>query len=175
MKNIALFGITSNPPHYGHMNAIDQFIDKFDEIWVNVSYLHPFDKPQMQSYEHRLKMTQLILEEQKYTNVFLKQLDKECFEKNRTLPVYTFEVLQQLHGDKYTLILGQDNQSVLSKFKNYTYIVENFPIVYAQSKQAFHSTDIRVDILNNKDISYATGKSVAQYIKNNHLYKESNK
>lgn len=173
MKNIAIFGITSNPPHKGHISAIEQFVSDFEEVWVNVAYAHPFNKAEMASYEDRLEMTKLILKEHNMSNVIVKELDKEHFEKTQSLPIYTCDVLKALKEDDYSLILGIDNKEVLHKFKNYQYILSNYPIFYAKPVQAFHSTDVRRAIKDNTDISYATGQLVADYIKRKQLYQES--
>lgn len=173
MKNIAIFGITSNPPHKGHISAIEQFISDFDEIWVNVAYAHPFNKAEMASYEDRLEMTRLILKEHNLPNVIIKELDKQHFEKSQSLPIYTCDVLRDLKGADYSLILGIDNKEVLHKFKNYQYILSNYSIFYAKPIQHFHSTDVRKAIQQHTDIAQATGQSVAQYIYEKNLYKES--
>lgn len=65
--NIAIFGLSANPPtgYTGHIGIIKYLHDSgiFDEIWILPVYQHIFSaKRYMESYEHRLNMLQLCVD-----------------------------------------------------------------------------------------------------------------
>lgn len=174
---IGFFGITANPPHKGHLNALLRVCDLFDEVWVSVSFIHPFSKPNMASYNHRLKMAQKMFNGIK--NLKVVEIDKKYFNETNSTP-YTFNLLNFISQgwiDGYencdvSLIIGNDNlkKEVWSKFYENESLSKNFNIV-ALKDEGEHSTDIRNQLLRG-EIPSSLSKDVYSYIKENNLYVE---
>lgn len=150
MNKIALFGITANPPHIGHINAIEQIINKniFDKIFVHVA-IAPAWKNDILSYEARFLMTQNLVKE-KINNDIVLVSDVECIlykNKNEKEKLYTYEIVeyfQKKFSDcKITLFFGDDNIENISKFKNYEFLKNNCDIDFVSQEKQVHSSDIR--------------------------------
>lgn len=169
-KTIGIFGVTANPPHYGHMQAIEKSAQDLDEVWISPVYVHPFGK-EFINYEHRVTMLKMLLDEANIENAYLKHLDKEFFEEKNEM-VFSYSLLKFLKNKyqyyDFKLIIGEDNEKIFDKFKYGKEIIKEFGL-YVVKDKGFHSTDIRNAIKNNKDTN-ATSQSVLDYIKTNNLY-----
>jgi nicotinate-nucleotide adenylyltransferase len=78
--NIGIFGITGNPPHLGHFKVLAKAAKQLDEVWVSPVFNHAFGKKFL-DYDVRTSMIEGMLNDLPVSNVFLKHLDKEYFEK----------------------------------------------------------------------------------------------
>lgn len=173
---IGLFGITANPPHLSHLEAIKKVLNDADEVWVTLVYNHAFGKSFI-DYEKRLEMLKLLIEGENNSNIKIKELDKEYFLRfNET--VYSYNLLNYIK-EKYPtydlkLVIGEDNYKpeVWNKFYKNKEIEKEFGLIVIEDK-GYHSTDIRKLIKNNEDITKFVGKKVKEYIDLNNLYKES--
>lgn len=192
MKSIGLFFGSFNPIHLGHVN-LAEFIFEFsgvDEIWFVVSPQNPLKENKTLIEEHhRLKMVELAIEGKEY----LKTSDIEF---SLPKPSYTIDTLQNLREkypqDNFILIIGSDNVAIFDQWKNYETILEEYSIlVYPRKNFDFEpfeekypdmhlideaplfeisSTEIRLLIQKNEDVSKWIHSSVYQYIKENKLY-----
>lgn len=192
MKSIGLFFGSFNPIHLGHVN-LAEFIFEFsgvDEIWFVVSPQNPLKENKTLIEEHhRLKMVELAIEGKEY----LKTSDIEF---SLPKPSYTIDTLQNLREkypqDNFILIIGSDNVAIFDQWKNYETILEEYSIlVYPRKDFDFEpfeekypdmhlideaplfeisSTEIRLLIQKNEDVSKWIHSSVYQYIKENKLY-----
>lgn len=169
-KTIGIFGVTANPPHYGHIDAIRKSAENLDEVWVSPVFVHPFGKKFI-SYEHRVKMLDMLLNDFQMQNVYLKHLDKEFFEEKNEM-VYSYLLLKYLKEKNpdynFKLIVGEDNEKIFDKFKFGKEILSEFGLYVAQDK-GFHSTEIRNNIKNKTPIT-GTSEEVIEYIKLHNLY-----
>ena len=169
-KTIGIFGITANPPHYGHMEVIEKAAKDLDEVWVSPVFVHPFGKKFIE-YTHRVTMLEMLMSEFSAKNVFLKHLDKEFFAEKQEM-VYSYLLLKYVQEKnpnyKFKLIVGEDNEKIFEKFKFGKEIKEEFGL-YVVVDKGFHSTDIRNAIKENKDIT-GTSNNVIEYMKTNNLY-----
>ena len=170
---IGIFGITGNPPHKGHWQAIKEAAEKCDEVWVTPVFNHAFEKKFI-AYEDRLTMLNLLLEELPLKNVLIKQLDKEYYEIHEQT-VYSYNLLkfvkEKYPEHDFKLIIGEDNYSpaVWSKFYKHEGIDKEFGIILVEDK-GFHSTNLREMISNNQEVYPFVGKKIANFIKENNLY-----
>lgn len=192
MKSIGLFFGSFNPIHLGHVN-LAEFIFEFsgvDEIWFVVSPQNPLKENKTLIEEHhRLKMVELAIEGKEY----MKASDIEF---SLPKPSYTIDTLQNLiekyPEDNFILIIGSDNVAIFDQWKDYETILEEYSIlVYPRKNFDFEpfeekypdmhlideaplfeisSTEIRLLIQKNEDVSKWIHSSVYQYIKENKLY-----
>lgn len=172
--NIGIFGITANPPHFGHIKAIEFALNFVDEVWVTPVFNHPFGKSFIQ-YEQRLDMLSILIKESNIKNVYIKELDKDYY-SNYNEVVYSYNLLKYLksnYSHEFKLIIGEDNYKpeVWSKFYNYEKLEEEFGVIVIK-EQGFHSTDVRNMIKENMRINEKVGNNVEKYIEMNNLYKE---
>lgn len=176
---IGIFGVTSNPPHLGHLEAIKMALDRFDidEVWITPVYNHAFKKDFL-NYEDRVAMLNLILLEFPIKNVKIKELDKEYFSIYHNI-VYSYNLLCYLKNKhkehSFNFIIGDDNykSDVWNRFYKHQEIVEEFGVLSVPDL-GLHSTEIRNKIKNNdlENIEHYVGKSVKNYIVNKKIYKE---
>jgi nicotinate-nucleotide adenylyltransferase len=196
--NIGLYFGSFNPVHLGH-TAIAGYITEFtdiDQVWFVVSPHNPLKKKEsLLADHHRLYLTQLAIGDNDKMRV-------SDIELKLPVPSYTIDTLtylQEKHpGNKFSLIMGEDNLYTLHKWKNAEELVRRYPVyVYPRpdtakpssplldqiiSKAEIHKikaplmeisgTFIRDGIKSGKDMSYFLAPSVWKYIKEMHFYEK---
>lgn len=123
-----LFFGTFNPVHIGHMaiaNYMAEFVP-FREIWFVVSPQSPFKSHEtlLPDYQ-RLELLNLAINDD-------PRFRTSSIEFTMPKPSYTIDTLAYL-GEKYpgrhfSLIMGQDNLAGLHKWKNYQFLLDQYPI-----------------------------------------------
>lgn len=173
---IGIFGITANPVHFGHWQALKAASEQVDALWVSPVFTHPFGKKFI-DYDLRKEMLDLMLLDCPLEKVRIMQLDKEYFEQfNET--VYSYKLLSYLKSKypehEFKLVIGADNYKpeVWHKFYNYQKIEDEFGLVVLPDTGA-HSTDIRNLLQKGENISKLVSKSVEKLIQQHNLYKEA--
>lgn len=172
---IGIFGVTANPVHLGHWEAIKSAASKVDEVWVSPVFSHPFGKKFI-NYPLRKEMLKLMLEEFPLENVKLVELDKEYSEKYNEM-VYSYNLLtylkEQYPQHNFKLIIGEDNYKpeVWHKFYHYEQIESEFGVVVVPDR-GVHSTQIREMLNNDENVDTLVGKKVESLILQHKLYKE---
>jgi nicotinate-nucleotide adenylyltransferase len=191
-KEIAVFGVTADPPHNGHVLIINYLLDHFAKVIVVPVGNHDYGK-KTASVEDRLAMLTDILP----AGVILDLFEIEKVEKNPTAINYTHETLLALQKkyprEKLVFVIGSDNKDVLhwkdhrgqngkamlNRFKFYVYPRKGFVLVLLHKNLSLitdvkavdvSSTEIRDKIRAGEDIEDLVPRSVAEYIKNNKLY-----
>ena len=187
---IGLFFGSFNPIHNGHL-AIAQFLKKknlFDQIWMVVSPNNPLkDKNDLIDETHRLNMVKLAIQ----GFPFLYACDVEF---SLPSPSYTINTLNYLDkhypNDQFSLILGTDNITNFHLWKDYKEILTRYILyVYPRNNESFEkksehpqivyieaplflisATEVRALLQQKKPIEKYLPDSVAQYIKDAHLY-----
>ena len=190
-KRIGVYSGSFNPIHTGHAKLAEYLIDKLivDEVWFIVSPCNPLKKQDEVLDEYiRLDMLMLAINHQK------------CFKASDiefTMPVpsYSIDTLHKLttnHTDcQFYLIIGSDNALVFDQWKNYSQILNEYPVlVYPRQGYDFKqvselypqmqilkspyydisSTTIREFIVQKKDVSQWLHPSVYQFIIENNFY-----
>lgn len=125
---IGLYFGTFNPIHIGHLIIANHLVENtdLDAVWFVVTPLNPLkDKKTLLADHHRLAMVQLAVED-------YPKLDVSDIEFKLPQPNYTVHTLAYL-GEKFpqhqfALIMGSDNIQSFHKWKNFEFILENYPI-----------------------------------------------
>lgn len=179
---IGIFGITANPPHLGHIQAINDALNECNEVWVSPVFAHAFAKKFI-NYDTRIKMLEMIFLEiipQKFNqNVFIKELDRQLYELTHQTPIYSYDVLEfakkQQPNTQFKLVIGADNYKteVWSKFYKHKEIEDEFGLIICEEKEAVHSTQIRnllkeIKSINqnhsNTNLEKYLGKHLSKYV-----------
>lgn len=191
-KRIGIYSGSFNPVHEGHLNIARFIIENklVDEVWFLVSPRNPLkDKAGLIDEHIRLEMLKLAID----GNPAMTASD---FEFSMPVPSYSSDTLRQLSlqypENQFSLIIGSDNALVFDQWKDYQYILNNFPVlVYprisydfsrvASSFPAMHllasplfevsSTQIRKLIETQKDAGQWLHPSVYQFIIEHNLYR----
>lgn len=194
---IAIFGGSFNPPHFGHQ-IISQQVLQFTpvkEVWLTPCYTHTFDK-QLASSQHRAEMTKMITKKNiKYSHAEIEnQLSGETIDLMNLLK-------NQYPEHDFSFVLGSDN---LKKFKQwqdwdklvsqhtfyifprpgFDYQLKNYNLDNPEYKfkliknsllvkSNISSTIIRQRIKNNLSIRNLVPNKVRKYIKQKNLYENT--
>ena len=188
---IGLFFGSFNPIHNGHLiiaNYVLQHTD-LEQVWFVVSPQNPL-KPSagLLNEYHRLALVQLAVEPEPK----LKAVDIEFRLPRPSYTVNTLTWLQEKYPpNEFAIILGSDSLQNLSKWKNYQFILDHYPIyVYERPghppdhpfKNAhinilhaplleISATHIRKNIKSGKSVRYLMPDKVLEEIERNGYYR----
>ena len=117
---IAVFGGSFDPPHIGHEEIIEEALKKLDieTLFIIPTFLNPFKETSFASALKRYEWLKKLTQSYPKTKVLKYEI-----EQNRQ--VSTIETIKHLIKtydydiDKIYLIIGADNLSTLTKWKNY--------------------------------------------------------
>lgn len=198
MVKIGLFFGSFNPIHIGHI-AIAGYMREFtglDQVWFVVSPQNPLKKKDsLLPDRHRLYLVELAIGD----NLSLKPSDIEF---NRPSPSYTIDTMalltEKYPGNRFVLVMGEDNLYTLHKWKNANELVSRYPIyiyprpgVVKRKNEILESilakavikrvnaplmdisgTFIRAGIMRGKNMSYFLNPAVWKYITEMHFYEK---
>ncbi len=192
MKKIGIFFGSFNPVHIGHLIIAEYMVENSDlnEVWFVLSPNNPFkNRTQLLNEKQRYYMLNLAIEE----DARFRACDVE-FKLPR--PSYTHHTLatlsEQYPKNEFVVMMGEDNLRSLPRWKNYSYITENFKIyVYPREdkeevelpeikahvvvvkapKIDISSSLIRLQVKEKKRVNYMLPNQVAQYIDEMNLYR----
>lgn len=119
---IAVFGGSFDPPHWGHFISSQQLIDFgfADEVWLMPCYAHVWGK-KISSVEHRLAMTRLL--ESRKIKVSTLEIEAE----RALYTIETLEVLKrQFPKERFFWVIGEKNLAELPKWKDYQKLIKNY-------------------------------------------------
>jgi nicotinate-nucleotide adenylyltransferase len=188
---IGLYFGSFNPIHIGHLiiaNHVANFTD-VDQVWFVISPQNPLKQSsELLNEYHRLHLVQKAIED----NPKLKASNVE-FKLSK--PSYTIDTLTHLSAKypnhQFSVIMGSDSFTNLSKWKNYQTILKNYTlIIYKRplfevdnSKLngnitildapllEISASSIRRNIKLGKSIQYLVAEDVNKEIKDNGYYK----
>ena len=188
---IGLYFGSFNPIHHGHLiiaNYIAQNTD-LEQVWLVVSPQNPL-KPSagMLNEYHRLYLAQIAVEGEPA----LKAVDIEFRLPKPSYTVDTLTYLQEKYPQhQFAVIMGSDSYQNISRWKNYTFILQHFPIyiykrsgfeIVQQHAQAsvtvleapllqISATYIRNSVKEGKSIRYLVPDKVLEEIERNGYYR----
>ncbi len=125
---IGLYFGSFNPIHNGHL-AIAEYMYQnypFDAICFVVSPSNPLKNNVIFLSEHkRLELLQIAIEDKEYFFVS----DIEFLLSKPSFTFQTLSVLSEQEPDtQFILVIGGDNVDLFHQWKNYEWIMENYPI-----------------------------------------------
>ncbi len=182
---IGLFGGSFNPIHKGHMKIAKEAIKflKLDKLIFIPCAKNPFKKDNdYVDGQDRINMINLVLED---------KMEVSSFEIDRKGISYTIDTVKYFRNkyrdDELFFIIGSDNLTKLSKWKDIDEIVKNVSISVFKRKEDINKTNIKkynCILINNKiypesSTSFLNGnfnyvdEKVLRYIGQHKLYFES--
>jgi nicotinate-nucleotide adenylyltransferase len=191
-KKIGLFFGSFNPIHIGHMCLANYFCEYTDlkEIWFVVSPQNPLKpKTTLLADHHRLELVHLALDD----HPKFKICDIEFKLPKPSYTIHTLVYLNEKYPDKqFVLLMGADNLSSFSKWKNYEMILKDYKLyVYPRHdapisewhhhpsfslvdapKMEISSTFIRKALKEKKEIPFFIPEKAYSYIKDMHFYEK---
>lgn len=189
---IGLYFGSFNPIHHGHLIIANYILTHagLDQVWFVVSPQNPL-KPQaslLNEYQ-RLHLVKLAVEGE-------PRLRATDIEFKLPKPSYTVDTLAYLQekypGEAFSIIMGSDSFQNLPKWKNFDWLLRNFPIyvyrrpehqklpIYPAAKNVqimdapllpISSTDIRGKIAAGQSARYLLPESVLEEIEKSGYYR----
>lgn len=190
--NIGLYFGSFNPIHTGHLIIASHVLEHtgLDKIWFVVSPHNPLKESHTLLNEYdRLHLAELAIKDN-------NKFRASNVEFHLPKPSYTIDTLTYLSEkfplEKFTVIMGSDSYQNLSRWKNYTKILEYYKIVvyerpgFTVDTTNIHphvtllkapyleisSTYIRSQIRENKSIRYLVPDAVMECIADNRYYQK---
>lgn len=189
---IGLYFGSFNPIHHGHLLIATYILDhsSLDQIWFVVSPQNPL-KPSgsLLNEYNRLYLVNAAVEGE-------KKLKASDIEFKLPKPSYTTDTMAYMQEKypayEFSIIMGSDSFQNLPKWKNYQYLLKNFPIyVYKRPGHEIltnfpearkiialdapllpiSATDIRKNIKEGKSIRYLVPDAVKTEIDRNGYYR----
>ena len=129
MTEIGLFFGSFNPIHTGHMiiaNLVKE-TTSVAEVWFIVSPQNPFKKNKNLLHEFdRLDLVTVAIQD----DYKFKVSDVEFSMSKPSYTIDTLVLLEEKHPDKnFKLIIGEDNLTSFTKWKNYKEILDQFGLI----------------------------------------------
>jgi nicotinate-nucleotide adenylyltransferase len=181
MPEIALFGGSFDPPHLGHLLAATYVLatEPVDELWLVPVYQHPFGKPLVAPFEHRLALCERLA-----AALPRARASSAEQESGQTRTVDLLEWLQRRHPEqRWALVLGTDLDAERPQWKQFDRIGQLARIVtvrrggYAQAGGTepiipeISSTQVRALLKSGGDVSRLVPRGVLQAIRDAGTYR----
>ena len=142
---IGIYGGSFNPIHFGHTGLAQWVVRNtdLDEVWLMISPNNPLKDVSI------LVDEQVRLQEAKEAIRRLGDAAKGIvvsdYEFTLPRPTYTANTLRELKKQypqhEFTLIIGEDNLEIFPKWREYTYLLENFRILVYPRKGSSKSAE----------------------------------
>ena len=141
---IGIYGGSFNPIHFGHTGLAQWVVSNtdLDEVWLMISPNNPLKDASILADE------QVRLREAKEAIKRLasgKRIIVSDFEFTLPRPNYTANTLRELQKQypqhEFTVIIGEDNLAIFPKWREYTYLLENFRILVYPRKGSGKSAE----------------------------------
>ncbi len=178
MPEIALFGGSFDPPHVGHLLAAAYVLatEPVDELWFVPVLQHPFAKPLLASYDHRVALCERVAAQLARARV--SRAEEESGEGR------TVDLLEWLHrkhpGTRWALVLGSDLDAEKPQWKRFDRIEQLARIVTVRrggydgsgvSLPEVSSTQVRALLKSGGDASPFVPRPVLEAIRDAGTYR----
>jgi nicotinate-nucleotide adenylyltransferase len=189
---VGLYFGSFNPIHHGHLVIANFILEHahLDQVWFVVSPQNPLKRSASLLNEyHRLHLVRLAVERE----TRLKASDIEFKLPKPSYTVDTLAYLQEKYpNEQFSIIMGSDSFQNLTKWKNYQWLLSNYPIyVYRRPEHetlpsypgAKHveivdapllpisSTEIRSKLKNGQSVRYLLPEPVLEEIEKSGYYR----
>jgi len=180
MPEIAIFGGSFDPPHLGHLLAAAFVLatEPVDELWFVPVFQHPFGKPLVGSYEHRLALCEKVAAQLRGARV-----SRAEEESGETRTVDLLEWLERKHpGTRFALVLGTDLDAEKAQWKRFDRVEQLARIVTVQrggyrsgqddvAIPEISSTHVRSLLKSGGDASHLVPRAVLESIRDSGTYR----
>jgi nicotinate-nucleotide adenylyltransferase len=178
MPEIALFGGSFDPPHVGHLLAASYVLatEPVDELWFVPVLQHPFAKPLVGSYDHRVSLCERLARELRRARV-----SRAEEESGQTRTVDLLEWLHRKHpGVRWALVLGTDLDAEKPQWKQFDRIQQLARIVTVRrggygeggvTLPEVSSTQVRALLQSGGDASRLVPRAVLEAIRDAGTYR----
>ena len=143
---IGIYGGSFNPIHFGHTGLALWVVNNtdLDEVWLMVSPNNPLkDASILADEQKRLAAAKETIGDGRLASG--KRIIVSDFEFTLPRPNYTANTLRELQKQypqhEFTLIIGEDNLEIFPKWREYTYLLENFRILVYPRKGSGKSVE----------------------------------
>ena len=143
---IGIYGGSFNPIHFGHTGLAQWVVNNtdLDEVWLMVSPNNPLkDASILADEQKRLAAAKEAIGDGRLASG--KRIIVSDFEFTLPRPNYTANTLRELQKQypqhELTLIIGEDNLEIFPKWREYTYLLENFRILVYPRKGSGKSVE----------------------------------
>ena len=143
---IGIYGGSFNPIHFGHTGLAQWVVENtdLDEVWLMVSPNNPLkDASILVDEQKRLAAAKETIGDGRLASG--KRIIVSDFEFTLPRPNYTANTLRELQKQypqhEFTLIIGEDNLEIFPKWREYTYLLENFRILVYPRKGSGKSVE----------------------------------
>ena len=143
---IGIYGGSFNPIHFGHTGLAQWVVNNtdLDEVWLIVSPNNPLkDASILADEQKRLAAAKETIGDGRLASG--KRIIVSDFEFTLPRPNYTANTLRELQKQypqhEFTLIIGEDNLEIFPKWREYTYLLENFRILVYPRKGSGKSVE----------------------------------
>lgn len=152
---IGVYGGSFNPIHYGHIGLAQWVVQHtdLDEVWLMVTPNNPLKDSSILADEN----VRFMAAKQAVNDI--PGIIVSDFEFHLSRPTYTANTLRSLNNTypqhQFTLIIGEDNLGIFSKWKEYQYILDHFRIfVYPRHGCPHYQIPKAKDLVILKDAPY---------------------
>ena len=143
---IGIYGGSFNPIHFGHTGLAQWVVNNtdLDEVWLMVSPNNPLkDASILADEQKRLAAAKEAIGDGRLASG--KRIIVSDFEFTLPRPNYTANTLRELQKQypqhEFTLIIGEDNLEIFPKWREHTYLLENFRILVYPRKGSKKSVE----------------------------------
>ena len=181
MPEIAIFGGSFDPPHLGHLLAAAFVLatEPVDELWFVPVFQHPFGKPLVGSYEHRLTLCEKVA-----AQLSSARVSRAEEESGETRTVDLLEWLRRKHpGTRFALVLGTDLDAEKAQWKRFDRVEQLARIISVQrggyrsaegdevAIPEISSTHVRALLKSGGDASHLVPRAVLESIRDSGTYR----
>ena len=178
MPEIALFGGSFDPPHIGHLLAASYVLatEPIDELWLVPVERHPFAKPLVGSYDHRVELCERLAAQLPRTRVSRAEQESG---QGRTVDL--LEWLHRKHPQtRWALMVGTDLDAEKPQWKRFDRVEQLARIItvrrggYGEGGVAIpeiSSTQVRALLKSGGDASQLVPRTVLEAIRDAGTYR----